>query len=155
MMSCIMADEIEIKEIDLEYCPGIIAIHRAIMKGKISESWMNSIELHLRKQDVVGYVALKDGKVAGFIVGEIKGPSFGLEKSGWIIALEAHPNFMGTGIGKALVEKIFQYFREKGVSDIYTAIRWDAVDMMSFFISVGFDRSDFINLGTHLDDVTE
>jgi GNAT superfamily N-acetyltransferase len=148
-----MADEIEIKEIDPGYATEITAIHRAIMKGNISDSWMQSIELHLRKQDVVGYVALKDGQVAGFIIGEIKGPSFGLEKSGWIIALESHPNFMGSGIGKALVESIFQYFREKGVGDIYTAIRWDAVDMTSFFISVGFDRSEFVNLGKHLDDV--
>jgi len=27
------------------------------------------------------------------------------------------------------------------------------VDMLSFFISVGFDRSEFINLGKQLDDV--
>jgi len=148
-----MSDEIEIKEIDLGYAPEIAAIHRAIMKGNITDTWMKSIELHLRKQDVVGYVALKGGQVTGYIIGEIKGPSFGLEKSGWIIALESHPHYMGAGIGKALVESIFKYFREKGVGDIYTAIRWDAVDMVSFFISVGFDRSEFINLGKHLDDV--
>jgi len=147
-----MADEIEIREIDLGDAPEITAIHRAIMKGNIPDSWMQSVELHLRKKDVVGYAAIKDGKVTGFIIGEIKGPSFGLEKSGWIIALESHPNFMGAGIGKALVESIFKYFREKGVRDIYTAIRWDAVDMVSFFISVGFDRSEFINLGKRLDD---
>jgi len=147
-----MADDIEIKEIDLTYAPEITDIHRAIMKGNITDSWMQSIELHLRKQDVVGYVAIKDGRVTGFIIGEIKGPSFGLEKSGWIIALESHPNHMGGGIGKALVESIFKYFKQKGVRDIYTAIRWDAVDMVSFFISVGFDRSEFINLGKRLDD---
>ncbi|SEM11826.1 Acetyltransferase (GNAT) family protein [Syntrophus gentianae] len=147
-----MADEIEIKEIDFRYAPEITAIHRAIMKGNISDSWMQSIELHLRKQDVVGYVAIKDGQVTGYIIGEIKGPSFGLEKSGWIIALESHPNYMGSGIGKALVESIFKYFKQKGVKDIYTALRWDAVDMVSFFISAGFNRSDFINLEKHLDD---
>ena len=142
---------IENIELALEYCPEIVEIHRAIMKGNIPASWMKSIELHLQKKDVIGYVALKKGKVAGYIIGEIKGPSFGLEKSGWIIALEAHPNFMGTGIGKVLVESIFQYFKEKGIRDIYTAIRWDAVDMLSFFISAGFERSEFVNLGKQLD----
>jgi len=148
-----MTDRIEIRELALEYCPEIAEIHRAIMNGYISSTWIKSIELHLQKKNVIGYVALKDGKVAGFIIGEIKGPSFGLEKSGWIIALETHPSFMGSGIGKDLVESILQYFRETGVRDIYTAIRWDAVDMQSFFISAGFDRSEFVNLEKHLDDV--
>jgi L-amino acid N-acyltransferase YncA len=148
-----MADEIEIKEITLEDAPGITEIHRAIKKGNITNSWMKSIELHLRKKQVVGYLALKNGRVAGFIAGEIQGPSFGMEKSGWIIALEVHPHFMGAGIGKALAKSIFQYFRENGVRDIYTAIRWDAQDMMSFFISIGFGRSEFSNLGKHLNDV--
>lgn len=147
-----MKDVIEIKELVLDYCPEIAEIHRAIMNGYISSTWIKSIELHLQKKNVIGYVALKNGKVAGFIIGEIKGPSFGLEKSGWIIALETHPSFMGSGIGKALVEGILQYFREKGVRDIYTAIRWDAIDMKSFFISAGFGRSEFVNLEKHLDD---
>jgi len=144
-----MAYEIEIRELALEYCPDIVEIHRAIMKGNIPASWMKSIELHLQKKDVVGYVALKNGKVAGFIIGEIKGPSFGLEKSGWIIALEAHPHFMGTGIGKALVESIFQYFRKKGVRDIYTALRWVAVHMICFFHISRICQSEFRNLEKH------
>ncbi|ABC78884.1 GNAT family N-acetyltransferase [Syntrophus aciditrophicus] len=148
-----MKNGIEIKELALEYCPEIVEIHRAIMKGNISDTWRKSIELHLQKKDVVGYVALKDGKVVGFIIGEVKGPSFGLEKSGWIIGLEAHPQFMGTGIGRVLMDSIFKYFREKGVRDIFTAIRWDAVDMLSFFIATGFDRSEFVNLGKQLDNV--
>ena len=146
-----MTEDIEIRELAPEDCPEIVKIHRAIMKGNMPATWMQSIELHLQRKNVVGYVAVKDGKVAGFIIGEIKGPSFGLEKSGWIIALESHPSFMGAGIGKALVESILQYFREKGIQDIYTAIRWDSVDILSFFISAGFDRTEFINLGKRLD----
>jgi L-amino acid N-acyltransferase YncA len=142
--------KIEIRKIALEDAPGIIEIHRAITKGNIAESWMRCIELHLRKKQVVGYVALKNDRVAGFIVGEIQGPSFGLEKSGWIIALEVHPDFMGAGTGKALAGSLFQHFRENGVRDIYTAIRWDEVDMLSFFISAGFGYSEFNNLEKHL-----
>jgi hypothetical protein len=58
---------------------------------------------------------------------------------------------MGGGIGKALVKASLN-IQAEGVREIYTALRWDAVDMVSFFISVGFDRSEFINLGKHLDD---
>jgi len=148
-----MTDGIEIREIAIEDYPEILEIYRVIMKGKASISWMKNIELYLQKTNVIGYVALKDGQSAGFIIGEIQGPSFGLEQSGWVIVIGVHPQFMGNGIGKALVESLFQFFRENGVRDIYTALRWDASDMLSFFISVGLGRSEFINLKKHLDDV--
>ena len=50
------------------------------------------------------------------------------------------------GIGKAMLDKLFESFRRKEITNVYTAVRWDAVDMLSFFKSVGFGRSDFINL---------
>lgn len=149
-----MASGIEIREITLEDVPGITEIHHSFIKGSVSMSWMKSVELHLQEKDVAGYVALKNGRPVGFIAGEIQGPSFGLEKSGWIIVLEVHPKSMGAGIGKALGERLFQYFRENGLREVYTSVRWDAVDMLSFFISAGFRRSEFTNLKKHLADFT-
>jgi L-amino acid N-acyltransferase YncA len=74
-----------------------------------------------------------------------------LEQSGWLEVVEVHPKHMGTGIGRALAGKLFQFFKKKGIRDIYTTVRWDAGDMLSFFKSLGFDRSTFINLRKHLD----
>ncbi len=95
----------------------------------------------LRKQEGVGYVAARDGQIVGFIIGEVKGEGFGLEKSGWIEVVGVHPRQMGVGIGHAMAGKLFEYFKRRGIRDIYTVVRWDAVDMLSFFKSVGFDRS--------------
>ena len=146
-----MVDGIEIREIAVGDIPEMIKIHHAIMKGNVSKTWIKDIERYLREKDVAGYAALKDGKLAGFIIGEIEGPSFGLEKSGWITVVEVHPQFMGSGIGRVLVQRLFQYFREKGVQDIFTHVLWNAVDMLSFFISAGLVRSEFINLEMHWD----
>ena len=104
------------------------------------------VEDHLRKQTGVGFAASRDGQVVGFIIGEIKGEGFGLEQSGWIEVVGVHPSQMGIGIGQALAEGLFDFFKKRKVRDVYTAVRWDAVDMLSFFKSVGFDRSTFINL---------
>ncbi len=87
----------------------------------------------------------------GFIIGEVKGEGFGLEQSGWIEVVGVHPSHMGGGIGHALALRLFQYFMRRGIRDVYTAVRWDAADMLSFFKSVGFDRSTFINLTRRLD----
>jgi ribosomal protein S18 acetylase RimI-like enzyme len=142
---------IETRQIKTEDVPQIIAIQQAIIKKKVSRRWVQMVENHLRRQDAVGFVATRDNKVIGFVIGEVKGEGFGLEQSGWIEVVEVHPSQMGVGIGHALSHRLFQYFKKRGVRDVYTAVRWDAVDMLSFFKSIGFDRSEFINLIRHLD----
>ena len=47
----------------------------------------------------------------------------------------------GKGIGLSFGPHLFEYFQEKGNLEIYTSVRWDSVDMLSFFKSLGFDRS--------------
>lgn len=142
---------IETRQIKAEDVPQIITIQQAITKKKVSRRWVQMVENHLRKQDAVGFVATRDNKVIGFVIGEVKGEGFGLEQSGWIEVVGVHPSQMGVGIGHALSHRLFQYFKKRGVRDVYTAVRWDAVDMLSFFKSIGFDRSEFINLIRRLD----
>ena len=146
-----MAKGIKIRKIKAEDVSQIVAIQESILQKKVSKKWIQMVKDHLRKQKGVGFVALKDAAVVGFIIGEIKGEGFGLEQSGWIEVVEVHPRQMGVGIGRALAEKLFEFFKKKGIRDIYTAARWDAGDMLSFFKAIGFDRSTFINLIKHLD----
>jgi len=58
---------------------------------------------------------------------------------------------MGTEIGQSLIIQLFKQFKKKKINEIYTAARWDAVDILSFFKSIGFDRSNFISLKKELD----
>ncbi len=145
-----MPKEIRTRNIRSEDVSQIIAIQEALIKKKVSRRWIQMVEDHLRKHEGVGFVASKDGHVVGFIIGEVKGEGFGLEQSGWIEVVGVHPTQMGAGIGQALAERLFEFFRKRGVRDVYTAVRWDAVDMLSFFKTLGFDRSTFINLIKHI-----
>ena len=145
-----MAKELKTRKIRSEDVPQIIAIQEALIKKKVSRRWVQMVEDHLRKHEEIGFIAYRDGQVVGFIIGEVKGEGFGLEQSGWIEVVGVHPTQMGIGIGQALAERLFDFFRKRRVRDVYTAVRWDAVDMLSFFKSVGFDRSTFINLTKRL-----
>jgi hypothetical protein len=53
---------------------------------------------------------------------------------------------MGKGIGKILGETLIKYFNDGGVKEVYTTVEWDSGDLISFFKSIGFDKSSFINL---------
>ena len=143
---------IKLRKLTAKDIPQIIAIHSAITKKRARRRWVRQmVKDHLRKQEGVGFVAEKEGQVMGFIIGEIKGEGFGLEKSGWLEVVMVHPRHMGTGIGYAMARKLFDYFRRRGTRDVHTSVLWDAVDMVSFFKAIGFDRSPFINLRKHLD----
>jgi L-amino acid N-acyltransferase YncA len=58
---------------------------------------------------------------------------------------------MGQGIGQTLATALFEAFKKKKIFEIYTAVQWDSVDLLSFFKSIGFNRSNFINLYKKLD----
>jgi ribosomal protein S18 acetylase RimI-like enzyme len=146
-----MGKGIKIRKIGAKDVPEIVGIQESILQKKVSKKWILMVEGHLKKQEALGFVALKDGQVVGFIIGEIKGEGFGLEQSGWIEVVGVHPRQMGTGIGRILAEKFFTFFKKEGIRDIYTTVSWDAGDMLSFFKAIGFDRSPFINLRKHLD----
>jgi len=146
-----MGREIKVRKIDAADVPQIVSIQESILQKKISKKWIQMVQGHLKKEEALGFVALKDGQVVGFIIGEIKGEGFGLEQSGWIEVVGVHPRQMGIGIGRILAEKLFSFFRREGIRDIHTSVRWDAGDMLSFFKAIGFDRSPFINLRKHLD----
>lgn len=86
------------------------------------------------------------GKVVGFMISIITAGIFGTEKVAWISMFGVDPRYMGQQIGKSLAKEIFDYYQEKGVKKIYTSVRWDSTDLLSFFKALGFERSDFINL---------
>ena len=56
------------------------------------------------------------------------------------------PDFMGMGIGKYLAQKTFEIYRNLGIEHIYSSVMWDSIDLLSFFKTMGFERSSFINL---------
>ena len=53
---------------------------------------------------------------------------------------------MGQNIGKSLAGEALKHYKEQGVRNILTSVEWDSSDLLSFFKTLGFNRSNFINL---------
>ena len=45
-----------------------------------------------------------------------------------------------------MVEALIKYFKEHDIKKVYTTLEWDSGDLIAFFKSIGFDKSNFINL---------
>jgi predicted N-acetyltransferase YhbS len=145
-----MKDNCYIRTIKAEDVEQISEIQTAITNPSEFIDFNQIIERHVQKENDASLVAEIDGRIVGYMISYILFGGFGLQKSAWIATLGVHPKFMGQGIGKRLAEEILRIYRQKGVEDIYTSVRWDAVDLLSFFKTLGFDRSSFINLKKRL-----
>lgn len=132
-----------IKEADLEK---VIAIQGRITRRPVGEHWRRMVAAHVGGGDRVGFVADLGGEVAGFIIGEIKVGQFGTELAGWIEMVGITPEHMGEGLGQSLAQHLLTFFREQGVSEVLTSVKWDSGDLLAFFKGLGFDRSPFIML---------
>lgn len=140
------AKSIKIRKMDINDLDPVLHIQEIITKTKISPKKIVYWREHVLKDSSLNLVAVDGDQVVGFIISEITTNSFGLDQSGWIKIIGVHPKYMGTGIGQSLFTHLFQQFKKKKINEIYTAARWDSVDLLSFFKSVGFNRSNFINL---------
>lgn len=146
-----LLDRLTIRRIRVEDAEEISRIQAVITKGAQEIDFKRIILEQLRRDEDASFVGEIDGKVVGYMISYIVYGGFGLEKSAWIATLGVHPRHMGQGIGKRLAQEIFEVYRRKGVRNILTSVRWDSSDLLSFFKTLGFDRSDFINLTKVLD----
>lgn len=146
-----LLDRLTIRRIRVEDAEEISRIQAVITKGAQEIDFKRIILEQLRRDEDASFVGEIDGKVAGYMISYIVYGGFGLGKSAWIATLGVHPRHMGQGIGKRLAQEIFEVYRRKGVRNILTSVRWDSSDLLSFFKTLGFDRSDFINLTKVLD----
>lgn len=137
---------IKIRQLELRDKKAIFEIQEAITKHKAGKDWGQLVEGYIKNSGETSLVAEVDGKVAGFMLGDIKVFGFGAPRSGWIEVIGVHPRHMGSGIGKKLGNELIKRFKKKKVKHIFTSVRWDSGDLLAFFKSIGFDRSDFINL---------
>ncbi len=97
-------------------------------------------------------VAAAGGRVAGFIIGEIRDWEFGSPPCGWVFAVDVAPWARQSGVGAQLLEAICAGFRRAGVRTVRTMLASDNRLVLSFFRSQGMMAGRFIPLEMTLDD---
>jgi N-acetylglutamate synthase-like GNAT family acetyltransferase len=139
-------DKILIRRMKKSDAEAIGKIDAAITKVPSQLDFKQIVSEEIKRAVDTSYVAEIKGKVVGFMISYMTYGNFGAERCAWIAMFGVDPKWMGQGIGKRLAEEIFRAYKEKGVTEVFTSVRWDATDILSFFKTLGFERSNFINL---------
>lgn len=134
----------------------IIALDGQISGISKPEYWQESFRRFGGKQSGRHFlVAEKDGKIAGFIVGEIRAWEFGSPPGGWVFSLTVDPDTRLGGVATIMFNTICHRFRQAGVDKVHTMIDRDNITVMSFFRSQGMMAGSTVPLVMDLSEMEE
>lgn len=90
----------------------------------------------------------EDGKVVGFVMGELYVGEYGISQNGATIdTIGVDPQHRQQGIGKQLMSEFIAHLKELGVKRLNTLVDRNDADLIKFFQSNQFDSSkSVINL---------
>jgi ribosomal protein S18 acetylase RimI-like enzyme len=102
--------------------------------------WEARAGYYLRRDPESSAVAEVDGKVVGFMLGEVRSGEFGLEEAtGWIEVMAVNPAMRGRSIGRLLADHVLEHFRAQGAKTVRTLVDEDMEGIAQFFSALGFE----------------
>ena len=144
-------EKLRLRRLEAQDVTEISQILKAITEKQGTKDYQRAVEEEVKRDDRVSFVAELNGKVVGFIITYILYGAFGVEKGAWIGLFGVDPKYMGRGVGERMAHQVFDSLKKMGIKNIFSSVGWDSTDLLSFFKSLGFDRSNFINLEKTVD----
>lgn len=103
------------------------------------EVWEDRVGYYLRRDPDASQVVEMDGKVVGFMMGDIRGGEFGIEEpGGWIERFGIDPDYRGKDLGKRLFDAITGHFANQGVKTLRTLVNANDEGIGGFLKAMGF-----------------
>lgn len=146
------ADVVSVRPVKRTDLPEVIAIDAAVTGLEKQDYWRSVY----RRYGIGGkdqrhfLVAVADGRIVGFLIGEVRDWEFGSPPCGWVFAIDVHPDARQHGVGTRLLEAISALFRRAGVTKLRTMLASDNTLILSFFRSQGMMAGSLIPLEMEL-----
>jgi ribosomal protein S18 acetylase RimI-like enzyme len=123
-------------ELDIE---AVTRIDETITGQYRPDAWEHRVVYYIRRDPDAPKVAELDGKVVGYMLGEVRGGEFGLdEPTGWIEFFAVDPAARGGGIGRLLIDALLDHFRARGAKVTRTMVATRDRDIDAFLRAMGF-----------------
>jgi ribosomal protein S18 acetylase RimI-like enzyme len=116
--------------------------------GGVFRDFLDSEQERVR----VGLAAENNGRLVGYLLGEVRAFEFGSEACGWIFAVGVDPEDARAGVASALLEEACARFRRAGVSRVRTMVGRSEVGVLSFFRTNRFVGGSFVQLERNLEE---
>ena len=104
--------------------------------------WERRVGYYLRRDPDASQVAEADGRVVGFLLGDLRAGEFGIEEpSGWVERFGIDPDYRGRDLGKQMFAAICAHFKDQGASTVRTLVDRGDPAIGGFLKALGFSPS--------------
>jgi ribosomal protein S18 acetylase RimI-like enzyme len=126
-------------ELDID---AIVRIDERIGGQYRPDFWEQRVAFYLRRDPESSRVAVVDGKVVGFMLGDVRAGEFGIDHpSGWIERFGIHPDYRGRDLGKQMFDGVVAHFRAEGAATVRTLVDGKETAVVGFLKALGFAPS--------------
>ena len=148
------AVELRVRELcagDLDGVARIDALHTGESK---SDYWQDVFRNFLsadRRPVRIGLAVEADGRILGYLLGEVRAFEFNSEACGWIFSAGVDPGRLRQRVASGLLTEACRRFREAGIKTVRTMVKRNDVPVLSFFRANGFVGGSLVQLELDLE----
>lgn len=138
---------VKIRPMTIDDLDAIIEIDLKVIGKSRPDYWKKMVPEN-PQYPLLSLVAEFEGKVIGFVIGEVSGWEFGVPDTiGWLSIIGVNPDYQHKGVARKLSQEFIKNLKAMNVSVIYTLVNWNDWDLLKFYKEMGFTRGgDMINL---------
>ena len=130
----------------------IVRIDERISGVYRPDIWEQRVGFYLRRDPGASQVVETDGKVVGFMLGDLRAGEFGLEEpSGWIERFGIDPDQRGRDLGRLMFAAMVAHFKAGGARTVRTLVDRKDASVAGFLRAVGLTPSPLEALEMRLD----
>src|SRR5205085_10764189 len=133
---------IRVRPLDELDIGSVVRIDERITGAYRPDFWEQRVGYYLRRDPESSRVAEVDGKVVGFMLGDVRAGEFGIEEpSGWIERFGIDPEHRGRDLGKHMFREVVEHFRKSGAVTVRTLVDGKDTGVKGFLEALGFATS--------------
>lgn len=148
-----MAVQVSVRMIRKNDLDAVVAIDKIITGQERREYYQRKLAVALDNENNVNasLVAEVDGKVVGFMMGDVLFGEYGIaDSSATIDTLGVAPDFQKHGVASDLMDQFLMNMKAANVKKVYTLVNWSDFALESFFSRHKFVPSKRISLELQL-----
>jgi len=124
----------------------LVALDAAITGETKEAYWTDVFARFPHDESCVMLGVKREGRLEGYLFGEVRAIEFGSDACGWILALGVHTDTTRQGHASALLDEARRRFQRLGVVSLRTMVMRTDVPFLALFRRQGFVGGPFVQL---------